>query len=227
MNKTLPFTTSPSVTSMVILALVLLIMPEAQGLEQPEYEVLHQDGKFEYRLYQPYLVAETEVHQSDSYGAASNEGFMRLFRYITGNNSSQSDIAMTAPVQQSRGGEEIDMTAPVQRSELPGGWRVAFMLPHKYTLDTAPIPNDERIRIRQVPGKIMAVVRYSGRWTEKNLAKFEARLMDKLNADGAEIIGAVESAAYNPPFTPPFMRRNEIMVEVSAYPEAAVAAVGS
>ena len=212
------------------LVALLLMANKSYGTEQPEYEVLHEEGRIEYRLYQPFIVAETEVSDEQRYGRASNEGFMRLFRYITGCNRSQADIAMTAPVQQSRNseaGEEIAMTAPVQREQTGDGWRVAFMLPGKYSMETAPIPTDERVNLRQVPSRLMAVIRYSGRWTERNLNKYEARLRESVADAGIEIVGPPESAAYNPPFTPPFMRRNEIMFEVSAVPsEAQVADAG-
>ena len=207
----------------VFIKLTLLLMAlftgsQSYSLEQPEYEVLHQEGRIEYRLYQPYIVAETEVMNARSYGRASNEGFMRLFRYITGDNTGQTEIAMTTPVKQERGSEEIAMTAPVQRGEVGGGWRVAFMLPGKYSLETAPTPDDPRIRLRQIPGKLMAVIRYSGRWTERNLNRYQARLRESIEAAGINILSEPLSAAYNPPFMPPFMRRNEIMFEVSGIP---------
>lgn len=202
--------------------LVFLLTSQLAGhtmaLEKPEYKVLYQEGKLEYRLYQPYIVAETEVVGEESYKAASNEGFMRLFRYISGGNIDQASIAMTAPVQRHRVSEEIAMTTPVQRLPTAQGWKVAFMLPSQYALDDAPVPVDPRVVIRPMPERLMAVLRYSGRWTERNLVKYEQRLRERLQEHGIEVMGVTESAAYNPPFTPPFMRRNEIMVKVEGYP---------
>ena len=208
-------------TAQSLLLLVALVMASnTHALEKPEYEVLYKDGKIEYRLYQPIILAETTIAGAETYNDASNEGFKRLFDYITGDNTAQTDIAMTAPVHQSRDFEKIDMTAPVGRSEVPSGVRISFMLPSKYTMDDAPVPTDDRVKLRYVPEKLMAVIRYSGRWTERNINKYETRLKDSVAQAGFSPIGAIESAVYNPPFTPPFMRRNEIMFEVSGYPQS-------
>jgi hypothetical protein len=199
--------------------LILFTLP-AVALEKPEYEVLYQDGKIEYRLYQPYIVAQTNVSVEDEYNGASNEGFRRLFKYITGANNTDIDIAMTAPVQMNmdNAGEKIAMTAPVQQKSNGDFLQVAFMLPSKFNMDTAPAPTDERVFIREIPGRIMAVIRYSGRWTDRNRAKYEKRLRKNLQSHGIDTVSGAETAAYNPPFTPPFLRRNEIMFEVREHP---------
>jgi len=199
--------------------LILFTLP-AVALEKPEYEVLYQDGKIEYRLYQPYIVAQTNVSVEDEYNGASNEGFRRLFKYITGANNTDIDIAMTAPVQMNmdNAGEKIAMTAPVQQKSNGDFLQVAFMLPSKFNMDTAPAPTDERVFIREIPGRIMAVIRYSGRWTDRNRAKYEKRLRENLQSHGIDTVSGAETAAYNPPFTPPFLRRNEIMLEVREHP---------
>ena len=199
--------------------LILFTLP-AVALEKPEYEVLYQDGKIEYRLYQPYIVAQTNVSVEDEYNGASNEGFRRLFKYITGANNTDIDIAMTAPVQMNmdNAGEKIAMTAPVQQKSNGDFLQVAFMLPSKFNMDTAPAPTDERVFIREIPRRIMAVIRYSGRWTDRNRAKYEKRLRENLQSHGIDTVSGAETAAYNPPFTPPFLRRNEIMLEVREHP---------
>ena len=192
------------------------------ALEKPDYEILYEDGNIEYRLYEPYLVAQTEVSMDDNYNSASNEGFRRLFKYITGSNTSEVDIAMTAPVQMSMddSGQKIDMTAPVQQLENGDILQVAFMLPSKFDMKSAPTPTDHRVTIKEIPARIMAVIRYSGRWTEKNRSKYEYRLRENLELHAITAISQTETAAYNPPFTPPFMRRNEIMLEVERYPNS-------
>jgi len=198
----------------------LFIGETAMSLEQPEYSVLYNDGDVEYRQYEPYLVSETIVKNSGAYKDAGNEGFRRLFRYITGANQGQQKIAMTIPVAQTQG-EKIAMTAPVQQSGSATGWAVRFMLPSQYTLDTAPVPTDARVRIREIPGRLVAVIRYSGRWTERNFANKREELLQAIEAASIEPVGAVQSALYNAPYTPPFMRRNEVLVDVNRMPAAA------
>ena len=198
--------------------MAVLMSNEAMAIESPQYTVVYTDGLVEYRQYEPYIVAETFVDNSVSYKPASNEGFMRLFRYITGNNIVQVDIDMTAPVQLSVVSEEISMTAPVQRAETEEGWRIAFMLPSKFSMETAPLPTDERINLRPVASQLMAVVRYSGRWTERNYEKHKEKLLEGIEAAAIESIGVFESAAYDAPYVLPFLRRNEVMIEVKSAP---------
>lgn len=190
----------------------------AVAIEKPEYEILHVDGEVEYRLYQAFIVAETEILGVSSWKDASNEGFRRLFDYITGDNNSDEKIAMTAPVQQ----REI-RAADVRFNEAEPlgegkGWRVGFMLPSSYSLEDAPLPEDDRIEIRLVPEKVVAAIRYSGRWTTRNFDKYESRLLTALSEANVQALSVPETAFYNPPFMPPFMRRNEIMVEVARPP---------
>jgi hypothetical protein len=201
------------------LSLMLVLMStKALAIESPQYTVIYKDESVEYRQYEPYIVAETFVDNSVNYKSASNQGFMRLFRYITGSNSVQVDIDMTAPVQLSAVSEEIAMTAPVQRVETDQGWRIAFMLPSKFSMETAPLPSDERINLRPVAGQLMAVVRYSGRWTERNYEKHKTELLRGIEDAAIESIGEVESAAYDAPYVLPFLRRNEVMIEVKSAP---------
>ena len=215
----------PKQTRILLAPLLLLIGGPAMSLEQPRYSVVYTDGDIEYRQYEPYLVAETLIRGEERYSRAGNEGFRRLFRYITGGNESRAKISMTAPVQQTpkgylTAGEKIDMTAPVQQTGTAEGWSVAFMLPHKYTIETAPVPADPRVYVREVPGRLMAVKRFSSRWTEESFARAERKLASSLDADNVKVLGEMERAAYNGPFTMPFMRRNEVMVAVDRVPAA-------
>jgi len=202
-------------------ATLFFIGEAAMSIEKPQYTVVYKSGDVEFRQYEPYLVAETVVENSAAYNDAGNEGFRRLFRYITGNNKSQSKIAMTAPVAQSKAGEKIAMTAPVARDVTSEGWRVAFMLPAKYSFDTAPVPTDPRVNVSAVPGRLMAVLRYSGRWTDRNFQRKRSALLKSLESAQVETVGNVQSAFYNAPFTLPFLRRNEVMIEVDALPASA------
>jgi hypothetical protein len=188
------------------------------AIEEPAYTVRHAAGKLEYREYAPYLVAETLVGEGADFESAGNEGFQRLFRYISGGNKARSKIAMTAPVSQAAGGEKIAMTVPVQQTGLRGGWRVAFTLPAKYSLESAPVPDDPRIRIVREPARLFAVLRYSGRWTESNYNSSRDELLAALTAAGVGLRGEPQLARYNAPFVPPFMRRNEVLVEVDSLP---------
>ena len=174
-----------------------------------DYEVVGDLGRVELRRYGPLVVARV-----DGYG---DNGFGHLFRYIQGNNRQRSKVSMTAPVISERGrmaspseSERIAMTAPV----ISGADSMAFVMPRGYTLETTPEPLDERVRIEEIPGRKVAVLRFSGRWSERNFGSRGRQLMDGLEGAGIRTVGEVFSMVYNPPFTPWFMRRNEVAVEV-------------
>ncbi|NBU25140.1 MAG: heme-binding protein [Gammaproteobacteria bacterium] len=194
------------------------------AIEQPAYTVVRQDGPFELRRYAPYLLAETEVESG--FMQAGNVAFGRLFRYISGDNTARAEIAMTAPVEQAPRGEKIAMTAPVEQAREGGVYRVAFVVPRKYTRETVPQPTDPRVRIREVPARSIAAWRYSGRWTEENFREHERGLRAKLAALGLKPEPGDNAiiARYDAPFMPWFMRRNEVLIpvrETSAEPPSA------
>jgi hypothetical protein len=189
----------------------------AMAIEEPAYSIIESNDKIEYRQYQPFIIAETLIKDARDRGDASSVGFRRLFGYISGDNTAQKKIEMTAPVIQTDSkprGEKIEMTAPVQQTETEEGWLVAFVLPLSYTIDTAPIPTNPKVQLRLIEPRTMAVICFSGRWTEKNVRRHEKELMEFLEEEKDIIIGKTEFAAYNAPFVLPFMRRNEVMVEV-------------
>ena len=192
----------------------------AMAIEQPRYEVLSREGDVEIRSYAPYLVAETFV--PGSFESAGNEGFRRLFRYITGANTASVEISMTAPVSQQQGGAAIAMTAPVAQTAAPDGHWVAFMVPSSFTAGTAPQPSDPRVRIREVPAQLVAVARYAGFWGESRYRREEQRLLEQIGSLGLTVNGAAQFARYNPPYMPPFLRRNEILVPVASAATALV-----
>ena len=204
--------------ALVFVALVYAVVSVIR-LEKPGYRVVYESGDIEYRQYEPYLISETVIEQDNDYKAAGNEGFRRLFRYISGANTGQAKISMTVPVAQTESSQKISMTVPVQQTEAAEGWRVAFMLPSEYTLESAPQPTDSRVKIRAVPGRLTAVLRYSGRWTERNYAEKRAALMEALKQESITPVGEVQSAQYTPPSTPSFLRRNEVLVEIDRLPE--------
>lgn len=196
-------------------ALTLLVHSNAMAIEEPSYRVIERDGAFELREYAPYLVAETRVEAD--FESAGNVAFRRLFGYISGDNTAQQKIAMTAPVTQSRSndkGTKIAMTAPVAQQADGSGYRVAFIVPAKYTLETVPQPTDPTVEIRAVPTRLVAAWRYSGRWTAANYQQNEAELRRAIAARGLEVAGDPILARYNPPFMPSFLRRNEVLIPV-------------
>ena len=197
----------------------MLASATAMAIEEPRFEVLEQQGSFELRQYPAYVVAETRVEAG--FANAGNIAFQRLFGYISGRNVAQQKIAMTAPVTQTASearGEKIAMTAPVSQVADGDAYRVAFTLPATYTLKSAPKPLDPTVQIREVPAQLIACWRYTGRWTESNYRSHEALLREQIATRGLVISGEPILARYNPPFTPWFMRRNEVMIPVEPRP---------
>lgn len=200
-------------TQLGLLALLAGATFPVMAIEQPRYDVLSRDADLEIRRYAPYLVAETFVDAS--FGDAGNEGFSRLFRYITGANTARAEISMTAPVSQQPAGTRIDMTAPVGQVAEAGGFWISFVVPSSFTADTVPQPVDARVRIREVPSQLMAVARYAGTWREARYQTEEQRLRAQLVARGLDPAGDAQFARYNPPYMPPFLRRNEILIPLA------------
>jgi hypothetical protein len=200
----------------ILLLLLILgsVLTPAMATEEPAYQVLERDGDFELRSYGAYLIAET--HVDGSFEDAGNAAFQRLFRYISGANRGERKIAMTAPVvQQNARGTDIAMTAPVrQETDATGGYRVAFIVPAGFTRATVPEPTDPLVTFREVSAQTMAVLRYSGRWTEKLYREQETRLKGILAQRAWVATGATVYARYNAPFVPWPLRRNEVMVPV-------------
>jgi hypothetical protein len=196
------------------LALFGFIGGNALAIEEAKFSVLRDEGDFQLRKYEPQVVAETLV--AGSFEEAGNEGFRRLFRYISGNNRAKKAIAMTAPVTQEGGSEKIPMTAPVSQEKSGGEWRITFLMPSSYTLETLPEPLDPLVRITENPGGFLAAVTYSGTWSRSRYEKHLALLIEWVAAQGLKQTGDPVWARYNPPFTPWFLRRNEILIPVQA-----------
>lgn len=208
-------------TTLLAALLVALVPAAAMAIEEPPSRLLRTAGPLEIREIAAHLVAETVVEETD-FDAAGNEGFRRLARYIFGGNTARSaaggaqQIAMTAPVGQKRTGERIEMTAPVGQRSTGPGWTVAFTMPAAWTRESLPSPLDARIVIREVPARTVAVLRFSGFWSEERFAAKTAELLAAVRAAGLTPAGEPETARYDPPFKPWFMRRNEVMVQIAA-----------
>ncbi len=183
------------------------------AIEEPQYQVLEKSGNFELRQYQPYIEAETLVE--GDFTEVGNEGFRRLVEYIKGKNRQKQAIPMTAPVTQEAASEKIPMTAPVGQEKVAGKWRITFVMPSSYTMDTLPEPLDPRISLVEVPGRLMAVIRYSGTWSKARYEAKEGELREFIKEKGLKIVGEPLWARYNPPFMPWFLRRNEVMIPVA------------
>ena len=192
--------------------LVIFSIKPALAIEEAKYDLVSEHGDIEVRLYSPHIVAETVVYEDIE--EAGNAAFQRLFGYITGSNTSQADIAMTAPVSQQPSNEEIAMTAPVGQQQSGDGWAISFMMPDSYTIETLPVPEDDRVVLRQVPSRTIAAIRYSGFWSKSNYLEHKAELENWIEQSGYKINGEAIWARYNAPFTPWFLRRNEVLIPI-------------
>jgi effector-binding domain-containing protein len=199
----------------IVIAVIVTIIGaiDTMAIEKAKYKVLEKDNRFEIRDYAPHILAETIVE--GDLEAAGNKAFNSLFRYISGDNRSRKKVAMTAPVSQQPMGEKIKMTAPVGQRRVQDKWAVSFMMPSSYTIETLPEPEDRNITLRQVPARRMASVRYSGFWSEKRYLEYKSKLVSWIRERGLTIVGDPIWARYNPPFTPWFLRRNEILIPIS------------
>ena len=186
--------------------------------ETPKYKVISQDGDFEIRQYEPRIIAEVSV--TGDLDSASGDGFRTLAGFIFGNNHLASQPEVIVPADSN---QKIAMTAPVtiEPEKLEASftqskqWRVEFTMPSQYSLKTLPIPNNPAIQIKEVSSKTYAVVRYSGLNTAHRINKETQRLFYWLESQNLEITGTPELARYNPPWTLPMFRRNEILIPTS------------
>lgn len=184
------------------------------ALEEPKYSVLKEYENFEIRNYDSYLVAEVDIE--GSYNKTGNEAFRILAGYIFGDNQSSTKMNMTAPVESEaiQPSERMNMTAPVFSNKNFNGYTYRFVMESKYTQETLPVPNNSKIRITEIKDRVMAVISFSGRWSQKNFEKHEQILVNDLKNEGIGVASEAIYARYNAPFTPWFLRRNEIMFEI-------------
>jgi hypothetical protein len=191
------------------------VVKSAIAIEKAKYTVLEKEDGFEIRKYDPQIVAETFVE--GDLENAGNEGFRRLYAYISGENTKKQSISMTAPVSQETGSKKIAMTAPVTQEMKDNRWRITFLMPAEYTLETLPEPNDTRVRLTEESGDLMVAVRYSGTWSEEGYEENRALLEAFIQKRGLTKTGEPVWARYDPPFMPWFLRRNEVLIPIEKF----------
>lgn len=175
------------------------------ALEEPKYTIIKQTNDYEIRKYDDRLAVETQE------GSGENRAFSLLFKYISGANELNSKVAMTIPVTQST---KIDMTAPVTQEEVNGDRVMRFFLPTQFTMEDAPRPTSDAVRLVIVKGQKYAVARFSGRSSDKNFMHNARKLSEALKRDGVQARSDPIKATFNGPIMPFFLRRNEVWVPV-------------
>ena len=182
--------------------------------ETPKYQVLVNDGNKEIRSYPSYVAAKTIV--KGEFKEVQNEAFRILAGYIFGDNEKKQKLSMTAPVIQTKPeNQKIAMTAPVIQTSSDEGWVMTFVMPSEYKMSDLPTPNDKRVVLEEVPAKTIGVIRYSGLWRTAKSEEKANELKEWLTANGAyDIVSSPGFAGYDPPWTLPFLRRNEMMIEL-------------
>ena len=202
------------ITSIITLIIIVGVLagPVMSDVEKPDYKVIQSEQNIEIRQYEPMIIAEVEVDgkREDAIG----DGFRLLADYIFGNNTVQQVISMTAPVQQKEN-QKIAMTAPVQQQSMGKSWRMSFVMPSKYSMDSLPVPNNNRVRLKEILTKKFVVIEFSGTNSSENVTEHENQLMNYIEANQIKIIGSPKYAFYNAPWTLPFLRRNEVMTEIN------------
>lgn len=201
------------VSCVVILLIVVgtLVGPLMSKVESPQYHVVKKEQNIEIREYPSLLVAEVTV--TGERKPAISAGFRLLADYIFGNNKTKQSIEMTKPVLQSNS-EKIAMTAPVLQQGNHNEWKIRFVLPAQYTEQTIPAPVDERVKLEKLPARSFVTIEFSGWSSQDNLNKHLIILNEYINKNSLQVIGEPIFAFYNPPWTLPFLRRNEIWHQI-------------
>lgn len=199
---------------------------QAMAIEEPKYDTIYSEGSFEIRRYAPLLLAETFV--DGDMDEASNKGFRRIADFIFGNNqapgsNTQSSMAMTAPVTIEPQSSKIAMTAPVTlEPQTPSNdflavkkWRIAFVMPSTYSIATIPKPKNNEVKLREVPSQYFVVHRYSWLNTQTRVQEKTDETLQWSRQKSLQVIGSPQLSRYDPPWTLPMFKRNEIMVEIA------------
>ena len=203
---------------LLLLACLLFInnfFNTAMATEEPEFKLISEEGEFQIREYDPKIIAQVEVE--GDFDEASSRGFKLLADYIFGNNlldGGSKKISMTTPVEMSPMAENLLMTSSVMDDQVNNKWLINFVMPQEFNLDTLPKPNNPQVNIIEVPKEKYAVIVFSGLVRESSYAEKAELLSNYLEENGLKHQGAIKIARYNPPWTLPFFRRNELMVRI-------------
>ncbi len=195
----------------VLLLAALLWGPIMSRTEQARYTIIEKHDNIELREYAPMIVAETETFGERK--EAINKGFRIIADYIFGNNHGSQKVAMTAPVIQEQG-QKIAMTAPVTQQGDGKSWKIRFVMPNQYTLDTLPKPNNNVVQLVEIPARRFASIRFSGLAGTDDLKRQEDELKAYLQKNDIKIVAPPTYAFYDPPWNLPFLRRNEVMIQI-------------
>ena len=199
-----------------LLFIFILISNSLMATDEPEFKLILKEDKFEIREYAPKIIAQVEVF--GDFDEASSKGFKVLADYIFGNNKSKdgnSRIEMTAPVEMEPLSQKINMTKPVLTEGNDNTWIVSFIMPNEFTLETLPEPNNKNIKILSIPKEKYAVIVFSGLVRESSYQEKEKLLNQFIKEKKLKSSGEIKIARYNPPWTLPFFRRNELMLKVN------------
>src|SRR5215204_4785203 len=196
------------------------VMAQAVEIEQPPFDVIDTVASIEIRRYGPRLAAEADMGPGVGVEDGQYSAFMALADFIFAKDRQGPTVAMTAPVAMERTAEPIAMTAPVAMEPGAEGRVMRFFMPAEYTLETLPRPGDDRVRIVTVPDQTLAVLRFSGEPTDQQVAERKEELLAGLAGSCWQPVGEPGFFGYDPPMTPPELRRNEVFVEVAAVSSA-------
>jgi hypothetical protein len=199
----------------MLLAIMLTFTGAVMATEEPQFSVLEKTHPFELRSYAPMILAEVKVE--GDLEEASGQGFRLIAAYIFGQNQVSEKIAMTTPVAiegQTPKSAKIAMTSPVNIESNAGQWIVSFVMPAQYTMESLPKPLNSKVQLRQIPAVKRAVISFSGFYNANKVAERTLELEEWMKSKNLQAASVPKFARYNPPWTLPFMRRNEIMIDV-------------
>ena len=184
------------------------------AIEEPKYSIVETDDKFELRAYAPMIIAEVSVQ--GSLKSASNQGFRLIADYIFGNNiasnGEKQKVAMTAPVTVQAQPKLLNVTQQGGAQEQE--WKVHFVMPSEYSMSALPKPNNPKVELKEVSQRYYASLRFAGLTGEKKVTRKTKELQEWMATKNLTAKGQPELARYNPPWTLPFARRNEVLIEV-------------